>query len=296
MTRKKEIAEVNGEKIYEWQLFDTMAGYAREVLKKDLSSLTPTEYNESKEEALDKLIASELLITEALSAGFNIDEEAVEQAINDLKNSFTSDYTLGEYLAERDITIEELKNVMRKQLIKENFVSQIISRIPIPTNKDVESYFEKVKDKLCYPPKFEFFACYISNPTEEEKERFKNAFINLANKKMEKSFAESIMKSANDISEKIIFNYYEKTSDNLPKEFIDLLMKIEESTFSPIYEAEDELSIFYLIKKELNKPLPEDSAKEEVKKYLSIIRVKKILDAYIDTLKEKYTIKVFLND
>lgn len=296
MSSKKEIAEVNGEYIYEWQLFDTMQSYAKEVLKKDLSSLTPQEYNESKEEALEKLIASELLIAEAISSGFTIEDEEVDKAIEEFKNQLSNDYSLGDYLADRNITIEEFKNLLRKQLIKENFVSKIISKIPIPTNKDVESYYEKVKEKLCYPPTFEFFVCYISNPTEDEKEKFKTLFMNIANKKMEKNFAETIMKSSSDLCENIKFKHFDETSDNLPKEIIDLLIKLENLTFSPIYEAENELSIFYLINKEINKRLPENMGKEEAKKYLSIVRVKKILDAYIDMLKDKYTIKVFIHD
>ncbi|MCX7990673.1 MAG: SurA N-terminal domain-containing protein [Proteobacteria bacterium] len=296
MERPKEIAEVNGEHIYEWQLFDTMAGYAREVLKKDLANLTPVEYNESKEEALDKLIASELLFAEALSAGYTIEETEVDKAVNDFINSFSGDYTFGEYLLERNISLEDFKNVMKKQLIKERFVAQIISRIPIPSKSEIDSYYDKVKDKLCYPPKFNFYVCYISNPTEAEKEKFKSAFINVANKKIEKDLAESIMKSSPQLIEKIVFTHYERTSENLPGELKDILTKLDELTFSPIYEADDELSVFYLIKKELTNPLPEEAGKEEAKRYLSIIRVKKILDAYIDSLREKYTIKVFLNE
>ncbi len=296
MTRQKEIAEVNGEQIYQWQLYDSMANYSREVLKKDLQDLTPTEYRESKEEALEKLIASELLFSEAQDAGFTVSEEEVEQAITDFTNNLRENYSFEDYLRDRDLSLEDFKKVIRKQLIKERFVAQIISKIPVPTSKDVDSFYEKVKDKLCCPPQFAFYVCYTSKPSEAEKERFKNAFVNLANKKMEKDIAESILSSAPQLSANFVFSSYERTSQSLPKEIIDLLMKLEETQFSPIFEAEDELSIFYLFKKEINKPLTEEDGREEAKKYLAIVRVKKVLDAYIDSLKDKYDVKIFLNE
>lgn len=293
MTKGKLIAEVNGQLIYEWQLIDTMAGFSREVLKKDLSMLTPTEYNESKEEALDKLIGSELLYLEAIGCGYNASDDKVEEVINSFKNSLSSDYTFQDYLQDRGILEEDFRELVRKQLIKEEFVAAIMSRIPVPTDKDAESYYEKVKGKLCYPPRFNFFVCYISDPSDDEREKFKNALINLANKKIEKTFAETIMKDVNQIVNRASFVNYEKGVEELPLEFKDMLLKIEESCFSPIFESNNEISIVYLIKKEINKPLSEEEGKEEAKRYLSIIRIKKVLDAYIDSLKDKYTVKVF---
>ncbi len=294
MAKSKTVAEVNGEIVSEWQLTDGMISYAREVLKKDLKDLTASEYNECRYEAMEKLIGSELLYLEASSCGYDVSEDLLEQAIIDFKSSLTSDYSFYDYLTERGLTEEEFRKKMKKQLIKENFVSAILSRIPLPDDKDVANYYEKVKDKICFPPRFTFFACYVCDPTDDERERFKSAFINLANKSFEPAFAETVMQDLKQILERAVFARYEKDAEDLPADFRNMLLGTTESHFTPIFDAPDEVSIIYLIKKEHNKPLNEDEGKKEARRYLSIVRVKKVLDAYIDSLKDKYIIKTYL--
>ncbi len=294
MTKAKTIAEVNGEPICEWQLTDAMISYSRELIKKDLKDLTSLEYNECRHEALEKLIGSELLYLEATSCGYDISEDVLEEAITSFKSSLSPDYTFYDYLEERGISESDFRKKMRKQIIKEEFVTALLSKIPMPTEKDAASYYQKVKDKLCHPPRFIFFVCYIPNPTDEERDRFKSAFINLANRSFESAFAETIMKDTNQILERAVFATYEKKAEELPQDFKNLLLNTNEKFFTPIFDAPDEISIIFLDKKEYNKPLSEAEGKKEAQRYLSVIRVKKILDAYIDSLKDKYTIKIYI--
>lgn len=72
------------------------------------------------------------------------------------------------------------------------------------------------------------------------------------------------------------------------------LLSMEENQFSEIVETEKSIETIYLIAKVMHIPMNEEEGKREAAKYLAIVRIKKILDAYTDMLKEKYKIEIFL--
>ncbi|MCX7771249.1 MAG: SurA N-terminal domain-containing protein [Proteobacteria bacterium] len=295
MVDRKIIAKVEDEDLYDWQLKDEMQNYAYEVLKKDIEDLDSYELTLARNEALEKIIGSELFYLEAKSAGITADENEINKFLSDFMKNFSNSQSYEIYLAERAINKEDLKKLIEKNIIKDKFLSALLKKIPPVTSKDAEKYYEKIKDKLSLPPKISLYVAYIYNPTDEEREKFKNALGSIQGKKMEYPIAEKIISDVNQIipsikQEKIIQKGIDEINPLLAKK----LMDIEESCFSNIIETEHSIEIIYLIAKVLHVPMGEEEGKKEAGKYLAIVRVKKILDAYIDMLKEKYKIEVFL--
>lgn len=295
MTEKKIIAKVEGEEIYNWQLNDEMQNYAYEVLKKDLEDLDSYELTKARNEALEKIIGGELFYLEAQSAGITADENEINKSLSDFMKNFSDSQAYEIYLAERKITKDDLVKLIRKNIIKDKFLSVLLKKIPPVTNKDAEKYYEKIKDKLSHPPKVSVYIAYILNPTDEERERFKNAFSSIQGRKVDFPIAEKIINDMNQIipsirGEKII----QKSIDEIDPILAKKLLSMEENLFSEIVETENSIEIIYLIAKVLHIPMNEEDGKKEAGKFLAIVRMKKILDAYIDLLKEKYKIEIFL--
>lgn len=295
MTDKKIIAKVGGEEIYSWQLNDEMQNYAYEVLKKDLEELNSFELTQARNEALEKIIGGELFYLEALSAGITADENEINKSLSDFMKNFSDSHAYEIYLAERKISKDDLVKLIRKNIIKDKFLSALLKKIPPVTNKDAEKYYEKIKDKLSLPPKVSLYITYILNPSDEERERFKNAFLSLQGRKVDFPLAEKIINDLNQIipsikGEKII----QKSIDELDPILAKKLLNMEENLFSEIVETDKSIEIIYLIAKLMHIPMNEEDGKKEAGKYLSIVRIKKILDAYVDMLKEKYKIEILL--
>lgn len=295
MTDKQIVARIEGEEIFSWQLNDEMQNYAYEVLKKDMEELNSYELTLARDEALEKLIGGELFYLEALSAGITADENEINKSLSDFMKNFSDSRAYEIYLAERKITKDDLVKLIRKNIIKDKFLSALLKKIPPVTNKDAEKYFEKIKDKISLPPKVSLYVIYISNPTDEEREKFRNAFSIVQGRKIEFFLAEKIIKDMNQVipsikEEKII----QKSINELDPIVARKLLSMEENQFSEIVETEKSIETIYLIAKVMHIPMNEEEGKREAAKYLAIVRIKKILDAYTDMLKEKYKIEIFL--
>lgn len=295
MREKKIVAKVDDEPIYSWQLEDAMQSYSNEVLKKDFNQLSDTEITIAQKEAIEKLIGSELFYLEAVEAGIDADENDINYCISEFMKHFSSSQEFEIYLAERGINLEELKRVMKKSIIKDRFISLLLKKIPPVTKKDAEKYYEKIKDKISLPPRISFYRVYIDNPTGEERKKFKSAFSSIEEKKLEPLFAERIIKDTPQLIKNAKFEeFIEKPVDELHYEIVRKMLSIEEGFFTKIEEYDNLIEIYYLISKIMHVPMTEEEGKKEAGKYLSIVRLKKILDAYIDMLKEKRRIEIYL--
>lgn len=294
MSFKKVVAKVDGSEIFMWQYNDAVASYSNEVLKKSPDALTPSEYSDCTKEAIDKLLAGEVFYLEAIESGFSISEEEVKNTLQNFIDS-QSYQNYEAFLHQRELSEEEFKAYIRKQIIKERFVDAILKKIPPLTKEEVENYYNKIKDKISLPPVFSFTVLYVENPNEDEKENFKKLLYNVVNKKVEPVMAERIFSDLpNAIKIVKVAHFENKSSDEFAPQIKNLLLELSEHSFSPIYEAPDEISIFYIKSKALNIPMSEEEGKKEAEKYLNVVRLKKILDTYVQYLKEKRKIEVFL--
>jgi len=292
---KKIIAKVDNEAIYKWQLEDAMQSYSMEILKKNIDELTSVELTIAQQEAVEKLIGSTLFYLEAVEAGIDVDENEVNHNVSDFMKNFRDSLDFEVYLAERGLTINEFKDYLRKTLIKEKFVNMLLKKIPPVTKKEADKYYEKIKEKLSLPPRLTFYRVYLENPDSEERTRFKSAFSSLENKKLEQLFAERIIKDTPTLIARAKYEEYkEKPVDELNYDIVRKLLATEEGFFTPIFETNELIEILYLTAKVMHIPMSEEEGKKEAGKYLSIVRLKKILDAYIDILKEKRKIEIYL--
>lgn len=294
MSKKRVIAKVDGSEIYFWQYEDTMASFATEVLRKNIEQLTPTEYETCSKESLNKVIANELFYLDGFDAGIEVSNTDIEMMLEEFKKFFSqTDYNT--FLLERDMTELEFRDYVRKQLIKDRYINALLKKIPEAGSEEIESFYQKVKDKISLPPQFSFIVAYIDSNVDADKERFKSLLSNIATKKVDSEIAvkilEDIKLAINGVN---VVSYEKKSVEEMNPQVKQLLLSIEDGCFSPIYEAPDEVSIFYMKKKELNIPMTEEEGRKEAERYYKVVRLKKILDAYVESLKEKRKIEVFL--
>ncbi len=294
MSKKRVVAKVDGNEIYYWQYYDALISFANEVLKKPVEQLSGAEYESCSNEALNKVIAGELFYLDASEAGVTATDEDVATALKEFIK-FCQPENYPAFLSDRDITEEEFREYIRKQLVRERYVNALLKRIPEPSKEELNAFYEKVKDRLTLPPQFSFVVAYLETTDGEQKERFKAALSGVANRKMAPSLAEKIL---NDLKESIgglnVVIFDNKSSEDMSVQVKNLLSSIEDEHFSSIFDAPDEVSIFYMKKKADNIPMTEDECRKEAERYFKIARLKNILDAYVESLKEKRNIEVLL--
>jgi hypothetical protein len=149
MTEKKVIAKIEEEEVFYWQLKDEMQNYSYEVLKKDFEELDSYEITIAQNEALEKIIGGELFYLEAKSAGIDADENEVNKSLSDFMKNFPDSLAYETFLSERRINKDDLVRLIKKNIIKDKFLSTLLKKIPPVTTEDAEKYYEKIKDKIC---------------------------------------------------------------------------------------------------------------------------------------------------
>ncbi len=105
-------------------------------------------------EALDQAIEAKILLREALLAGYEVEDEAIEQHIDTIKQGFTS---TEEFLRELDragLTVADLRERHRKQLLATNMAMakrRQFARDAVISEADVLKYYEEHKSEFSRP-------------------------------------------------------------------------------------------------------------------------------------------------
>lgn len=289
------VARVGGSAIPLWHLLDTVAGYAHEVLHKTTDELTAQELADARAEALDRLVGGELLWMEAQSAGYRVEPADLDDAMARFVSGIGGDDRLRSYLAERSISIDEMRAMIEKQLVRERFAAALVAQVPPLGDDERERYYQSVKDRLSYPPRFTFRSFHVESPTQEQRERFMAAFDRLAGRAMEPDFVEAIARDAGQVVPGVVERMFRDRYDTeLPAVLRATFAEMEPGRFTPVYDGPGEISVFYLAGKELFLPMTEEDGRREASQYLDIMRLKRIIEAYIGKLKEKYPVDIMV--
>jgi peptidyl-prolyl cis-trans isomerase SurA len=126
----------------------------REILRDDVekayrSTLNPSGPVPSDEEALtmklamvDELITQDLLLARARARGLEPIDADVEKTFQERKGS-APDAEFNQELAQRGLTVDDLKRVIRRELAVQKVIDQEIAAKAKPSEQDVTTYFEK---------------------------------------------------------------------------------------------------------------------------------------------------------
>ncbi|RMF96925.1 MAG: hypothetical protein D6734_03035, partial [Candidatus Schekmanbacteria bacterium] len=97
-----------------------------------------------QEKALDNLINEELQFQEAKKMGISISNKTVNLAIEDQKKNFNmSDYDLEQSLRRENLTLEEYKEKIRRELTLLTLMNNVIKPKVNITSTEIKEYYNK---------------------------------------------------------------------------------------------------------------------------------------------------------
>ena len=114
-----------------------------------LSSILPTEIRGFYSDAaiLDQIINEKLLLDEAAKRGINVSDAEVEDTFNKLAYSIPANTSIEDVLAKRGLTVDDAKEMIRKQVILSKLTAQLSQGINV-SDAEVEEYYANNSDKL----------------------------------------------------------------------------------------------------------------------------------------------------
>ncbi len=172
------VAVVNKDVILESDIAKYKQPFMRNVVNLPLGIVPPGKWPTEKE-ILDELIVIKLLEQEAVRKGINLDEKAVEAAIDSLRkrNNLTKDQFVM-FLAAHNLSYQEYKKLMRLQFTLTKLIEMEVTRKIALSEEDAQKYFlahkndiESEYNKLLEslrPPKMQEDQSRPNIPTHEE--------------------------------------------------------------------------------------------------------------------------------
>lgn len=131
-TKSETIATVNGEKITREELADRLI-------------------KQSGKEVLDQMITEKLIAQEAKKKGISITEAEINKKIEEVKKQFPDEKTFQSQLKANNLTLENLKEQIKLQLIIEKVLK---GKVKV-TEKEIKSYYDENKNTFFKGKKFD---------------------------------------------------------------------------------------------------------------------------------------------
>jgi peptidyl-prolyl cis-trans isomerase SurA len=136
------VAKVNGE-IITLSSVEERASIAKQQLA---ASSSPEEFSEKEiaEKTLDTIIEEKLQLQAAKKAGLDIDEEAVQLALDDImKRNNITESQMETMLENEGRSLEQYKEVIRNQILVTKVVQFHMGKTGAVTNRQIREYYQK---------------------------------------------------------------------------------------------------------------------------------------------------------
>jgi peptidyl-prolyl cis-trans isomerase C len=100
---------------------------------------------------LDQLVALKLLSQEAVALKIDVPETDIDARVNQIKSQFPNEQAFTTALAERQLTVDRLRNEIRQQMQAMKLVETQIGPTVTVTDADVSDFYTKNPDKFQEP-------------------------------------------------------------------------------------------------------------------------------------------------
>jgi parvulin-like peptidyl-prolyl isomerase len=254
------LAEINGVGISYNQWQATFQNTISRYDNKTISSMDQSTINSLKNNILKQMINSELLFQQAKKEKVKISKNDIDSEIDKIKENFSSPEEFDNALKANNITLNQLQDDIKKQLMINYVLGEAKNKINI-TDEELLEYFNKNKDSLFEPEKVH--ALHILVETEEEANnilnKLKEGIIDFAELAKEKSIDPSA-KNGGDLG------FFAR--GQMVKEFEDAAFSLKPGEISGIVKTKFGYHIIKLVeKKEAYNPTFEE-AKENINNIL----------------------------
>jgi len=289
------VAKVNDQDIHN----DDILRELKKTLKNYKDRGMPLSVEEEKitaQKLIDNEIGRALLLQKGNEIKAKVSEETLNRKIKAVKSSFKSDAIFEHELKNRKLSLKQYKKELKIDLLMQQVIDQeIIPDIKI-SKKDIESFYEKNKEKFKMDKKARASMILIKakrGDTESEESARKKIESILKKIKNGSSFKEMAMKHSQDsLAQKGgDLGYFTKNQIFGAFSVRAFGMKINEVT--PVFKTGLGFHILKLTDLKEGGTIPLDKAKTRIEKTLKKNKVGNATRNYVETLKKKAKIKMY---
>lgn len=247
-----------------------------------------------RQQIVDNMVVKTLLSQAIQKAGITVSNEEVTASLDKLKEALPPGEKLDKYLAQMNMTHEDLKNAVTLDLKVEKLFKQKLESIPEPTDSEVAAYYEQNKERYLMPERVT--ACHIlvktgTNDVGQVKAD-KKAKAEATRQRLLKGedFATVAMEVSDCPSKERGGNLGTFGKGQMVKSFEEAAFALPTNTVSELVVSDYGYHLIVVSEHLPEHQMTLDEAKDRIKKLLLAQKQQKAIADYINTLKAQSTI------
>lgn len=291
------VAKVNGEIITLSKVEEKAI-----LLKQQMSSVANPPNLSDRElikDSLNLIIEEKLQLQEAKRARLEVDDEAVNKALDEIKTkNKISEAELGRMLESEGRSLEQYRNHIRDQILATKVVRFNMGKTSKVTDEQIKKYyFDHQKDYWVPKQPFVSHILFIADENLPEKDKqLKKAKANLILQKIRSGadFAEMARKYSEDISASSGGEVGQVKKGSLVPEFEEAVFTLQEGEVSDVVESRYGYHLIKVDKIIPGNTRPLDAVKEQINNTLAFEEQRKRYQEWMEELKKGAMIEITL--
>src|SRR5215472_7104040 len=163
------VARVNGKDITATQLEKQV----QTRLNGSEQPASPEEQQDLKLQVLNQMINDQILLEQAAAANLNATDAEVDVKFNEFKTQYTEE-KFKDLLKEQKMTIDDIRNELRKQITIDKLVNkEITSKISV-TDAEIKNFYDKNKESFNLPESYHIAHILVTPVAEPDLHNGKN--------------------------------------------------------------------------------------------------------------------------
>ena len=289
------VAKVNGQDIHNDEILRELKKTLKNYKDRGIP-LTAEEEKITAKKLIENEIERALLLQKGNEINALVSDEALDRKLRKVKSSFKSDSIFEHELKNRKLTLDQYKKELKIDLLMQQVIDREIEPNIKVSEKDIQSFYEKNKDKFITEKKVRASVILIKakqGDTKAEKSARQKIESILEDIKNGSSFSEMATKYSQDslapkggdlgyFAKNQIFGAFSERAFN---------MKVNE--VSPVFKTGLGLHLLKLTDLKEGKMMPLDKTKTRIEKILRKNKVGNATRNYVEKLKQKSKIKMY---
>ena len=251
--------------------------------------------DEAKKNILYKLIEDKLILQEAHKIGMPATDEEVAERLEQIKSQFSSSEEFKSALASQGLTVVDLKEKYREQLIKEKMVNrEVRSRVSV-TPIEIALFYEKNKDDFNLPAQVKVMTIMIRK-SEADPESNTDSLKKIKMIELKMAEGEDFTKLAREYSQDPSavdggdMGYINK--GQMMKKIDEVIFSLQPGEISETIETPVGYHVFKIVEVKEAGAESFDEARMQIENYLFQEKAKERFDEWMTNLKENAYISV----
>ena len=290
------VVEVNGAKLMQNELDQRL----RAILAEQRLDALPPQQLQSisariKDYIVDEFIAKTLLFEDAARQKIEATDEEVSAEIATIRGTLPEDLTLEDLLAQRGVTIDVLREDIKRSLTIAKLIETHVEGLPEPTDEDIEAFYNNQPDAFSTPEKVRARHVLIDVRSDLSEEQM------LARKALADECRKKLLDGADFAAVALEYSACGSRKEGGDLGFFPrgrMAPEFEEASFSqplneigPVIQTQFGYHIIEALEREEARMKPLEEAREEIVARLNDEQRRKVLNEYMENLKSAADIK-----